>query len=61
MSLAYPAAITLKTLEIEGTSVEICLSTEKEISENLLAKFIYELLENEHNQTLLNNQPDNAG
>ena len=61
MSLAYPAAITLKTLEIEGISVEICLSTEKEISENLLAKFIYELLENEHNQTLLSNQPDNAG
>lgn len=61
MSLTYPAAITLKTLEIDGISVEICLSTEKETSENVLAKFIYELLENEHNQTLLNIQPDNAG
>ena len=38
MSLTYPAAITLKTLEIDGIPVEICLSTEKESSENVLAK-----------------------
>lgn len=59
MSLTYPTAITLKTLEIDGISVEICLSTEKEISENVLARFVYELFENEHNQTLLNAK-DNA-
>ena len=53
-ALVYPE-------EIDGIPVEICLSTEKESSENVLAKFIYELLENEHNQTLLNIQPDNAG
>ncbi len=48
MSLQYPAGITLKTLEIDGITIEIRLSKEKELMNDIVAQFLFEILTDEY-------------